>query len=708
MKWLPCLRIGTIFLFLLSTALASLTIRAMNESRRWMTKSSSAMIGYALAERALQVDLLSLRAGILRNYDPVNRDLVSARKNLVALADGFETGSSRRLVTTLMRIGDRQELLVEEFKSSNALLQNSLTRFAVAGTAAEMAGDPLSARVLKLTLDTSPQTVREAERALRSMRPAQEGTPASQLLSHARLLVSVLPRIDGLLQALRNLRTESRIIALQRAVQTEAEERMARVRTLQLALAILLVMFVVSVSSLLMVQHVTGRDLRAQAANERLSAAIATPLIDTEPANFAARVQDATDRLALHVDARRLQLIIPEAPDSFHFSSPEANHDPDWLLKLVRAADIDSAWFKNHVIASRAESSRHPQLRQAMRAAGVDNLALLRVSEPCEVVIGFEPKSLGFVERRDNLAGITSAIIAIAHGARRELMQLERERLEKSLARVGRMEAIGTMASGVAHNFNNIIGAIRGFAELGQARTRSGSPARACFNEIFAAAGRASDLVDDILNFGKQGRAAKQPMDVLDVLKETVRLLSGATRSEGSFELKQSGPHPYPVLGASSELQQVFLNICNNAREASCGRTVTIAIDVAALGQGSSASIGLAAGRYVVVRVRDTGPGIPDSVRDRLFEPFFTTKAAGTGLGLSTASEIVQDHGGCIEAETLVGGGACFSIWLPEHDTRPEAPLLVEDGESPPSMLDRKRRRGPCWLRSPFKRVEPR
>lgn len=704
MRWLPCLRIGTILLFLLCTALASLTLRAMNDSRRWIIASSDAMISYALAERALQVDLLSLRAGLLRDYDPVNRDLVVARKNLFILRSGFQRASSQRLVATLMRIGDRQEALVEQFKSSNALLQNSLTRFAVAGTTRPVAGDPLSARVLRLTLDTSPQTVIEAEKALNRMPPAPDGTPESQLLSHARLLVAVLPRIDGLLQALRSLRTESRIIALQRAVQTDAEERMARVRTLQVTFGVLLLMFVTNVMALLLVQHVAGRDLRAQAANERLNAAIATPLIDTEPANFIARIHEAIHRLALHIDATRLQLIIPECTGNRLFSWPDTNPEADWLQTLVEAAESDSAWVGNRVIASRADSRRYPLLRRAMTAAGMDNLAMLRISEPCALVIGFEPKSLGFVERRDNLAGITSAIIAIAHGARRETMQIERERLERSLARAGRMETIGAMASGVAHNFNNIICAIRGFAELGQERTRAGSPARTCFNEICAAADRASDLVDDILHFGKQDRATKQPLDLLGVLKQTVRLLAGATRSKRCFQLQPSTGSQFPVLGASSDLQQVFLNICNNAREASRGSPVQISIGSAVLrNESQNAIVGLSPGRYVVARVRDAGPGVPESVRGRLFEPFFTTKAAGTGLGLSTAWEIVQDHGGTIAVENMPDGGACFSVWLPEHDTTPAtaAAAVAPSVEASAPAATRHQRRA-CWLRSAF------
>jgi hypothetical protein len=239
------------------------------------------------------------------------------------------------------------------------------------------------------------------------------------------------------------------------------------------------------------------------------------------------------------------------------------------------------------------------------------------------------------------------------------------------------METIGAMASGVAHNFNNIVGAIGGFAEMGQERSRAGSPTRRSFDEIRAAVARARDLVDDILNFAKQGRSAKQPIDLRDVLTQTVRLLSAASRDGSSFEL-QVADGPYPVTGAGSDLQQVFLNICNNASHASGRQPVSIAVRRVRLQEEHATSHGsLDPGRYVVVTISDAGPGIPETVKRRLFEPFFTTKAAGTGLGLSTAWEIVQDHGGTIDVQNVAGGGACFSVWLPEQDVDVIMPIVA-------------------------------
>lgn len=665
MRWLPALRISSALLFVTSIALGIATIRCMNDTRRWVSAMSNSLMSCSLADRALQLDLLNARVGLLRNYDPVNADLASERESLADLGRLPMRRDARLLLGHLTEKTEERERLVERFKSGNALLQNSLTRFTANGSAEVGLRNVLSARILKLTLDTSPQTVREAREALAQMPKAEDGSPAAQLGSHARLLVNILPEIDGLLQAIRGAQMEDRIGRLQVVVVQESRDRAAVLLQMQCALLANVLLLTVSVVALVFVQRLRTRELKAQAANERLSAAIATPLIDTENATFALRVRDAAERLAQHIGAKRLQLMIPRVPTLAAVSWPDGSGDPQWLRKFSDAADVDGAWSDDRVIASSRGDAISPRLNEAMREGGVSDLVLLRTAEPFRVVIGFEPEELAFAERRDRMAGLASAIVAIAHGARREAMQFERDRLERSLARARRMETIGTMASGVAHNFNNIIGAIGGFAEMGQERTRAGSSARYSFDEIRDAVERSRALVDDILNFAKSGRSPKVPLDLGRVLAQAVRLLGAGARDDEVFQL-QAAPAPYWVLGSERDLQQVFLNIGNNAWHAGDRRAVLIATQHACLTEPTELSHGsVDPGCYVIITITDSGPGIADTARHRLFEPFFTTKGGGTGLGLSTAWEIVQDHGGMIAAENLDDGGAQISVWLP-------------------------------------------
>jgi hypothetical protein len=201
---------------------------------------------------------------------------------------------------------------------------------------------------------------------------------------------------------------------------------------------------------------------------------------------------------------------------------------------------------------------------------------------------------------------------------------------------------------------------------MGQERTRKQSFAYAHFGEILQAAGRARNLVDEILNFAKQGRSHKRPTQLLDILKETIGLVSASAR-QTSFRLL-TADKPLWVTGAASELQQVFLNISNNAVHAGDSQEVVIQARPVRLARPHRLSHGsLPPGDYIVVSIDDEGPGIAPAARDRLFEPFFTTKVGGTGLGLSTAWEIVQDHGGTIDVENR-DRGASFSVWLPQRD----------------------------------------
>lgn len=678
MNWLPALRLASALLFVMSIALGILVVRAMNDSRHWVIAASNGIMDFSLAERTLRVDLLDARAGLLRNYDPLNADLAAAGDSLSDLDQlPIRHPEARARIAQLKTKAAEQEGVVEKFNSDNALLQNSLTRF-TANEKADVGQDGrLSARILKLTLDTSPQTVNEANAALARMPEAVEGTPAAQFVSHARLLVAILPEIDRLLHAVCAMQMEKSVEALRTLLVQETRTRQILVMRLQASLATTLLLLIGCVIALAMVVRLRTRELNMRAANERLSAAVATPLIDAGRETFVSRAQEAVRLLAVHIGATRLQLMIPGVPNFSLFSWPEHDLDPNWLRKLVNAADTDDAWEGGEVIVSRASRKRNGALDQAMLAAGVRDLVMIRAAAPYRVLVGFEAGGKAMARRRDHAAAVGSAIVAIAHGARREIMLLDRERLQRQLARSRRMETIGAMASGVAHNFNNIIGAIGGFAEMGQESSRLNSPARYNFDEIRDAVRRGRDLVDDILSFARQGRSNKRRISLAEVLIQAARLLSASSRDEDVFRLVPP-KDSYLMIGAGSDLQQVILNIGNNAAQISGGRPVAIGSRRFRLGREQEMSHGtLDPGDYVVVSIADHGPGVPAAAFPRLFEPFFTTRAGGTGLGLSTAWEIVQDHGGTIDVENVPAGGACFSIWLPVLSTDAELPLIL-------------------------------
>jgi CheY-like chemotaxis protein len=238
---------------------------------------------------------------------------------------------------------------------------------------------------------------------------------------------------------------------------------------------------------------------------------------------------------------------------------------------------------------------------------------------------------------------------------------------------------VGTLASGIAHNFNNIIGAILGYVEY--ADEQSGTSH--ILDEIRKAGERARELVDQILNFAGRHDGQRRIVNIARVVEEAVSLLRASLPA--NIELAASDvTESVMVRGVTSHLQQVIMNLCNNAAQAMdhAGR---IELDVATADVPKPRIIShgtLAVGRYVRIAVSDSGRGMDAAVLARIFEPLFTTRATGNGLGLATTSEIVREHGGTMHVESTVGLGTHFEVWLPCLDAGPpDANGIVPFGE---------------------------
>ena len=247
----------------------------------------------------------------------------------------------------------------------------------------------------------------------------------------------------------------------------------------------------------------------------------------------------------------------------------------------------------------------------------------------------------------------------------------ERCRLEGQLRQAQKLEAVGTLAGGIAHDFNNILTGIMGFAQLAESREMRGGPTSAeCIREIAVAARRAADLVQQLLAFSRQQPSERTAVCLPDIVNETVRLVRATTPA--SIQLQVSLPStPVFVLGNGTQLQQVILNLCTNARQAigDGHGTIQLKLDTIELDASSAARTNgqLHAGMYARLLVSDDGPGMTDAVKERIFEPFFTTKppGKGSGLGLAAVHGIMRDHEGAISLTSSPGAGAAFYLYLP-------------------------------------------
>ena len=250
----------------------------------------------------------------------------------------------------------------------------------------------------------------------------------------------------------------------------------------------------------------------------------------------------------------------------------------------------------------------------------------------------------------------------------------EQVTMEERLRHSQKMDAVGQLAGGVAHDFNNMLGGILGAAELLEMRADKDPRTQRLLNTVITAAKRASDLTSKLLSFSRKTTVHITTVDMHEVIADAVALLTGtaAAQIDVATELNADAA---TVSGDPSELQSAILNLAINARDAMAhddGGALTVTTETIHLDRAACDSSGfdLNPGRYLEVAVSDTGCGIPDDVRDRIFEPFFSTKpvGAGTGLGLAAVYGIIIDHSASIDVTSDEGVGTTFTLRFPLSD----------------------------------------
>ncbi len=278
------------------------------------------------------------------------------------------------------------------------------------------------------------------------------------------------------------------------------------------------------------------------------------------------------------------------------------------------------------------------------------------------------------------------ALFVVREAARRRREEEERRLLHEELQHAMKMESIGRLAGGVAHDFNNILTGIVGNASLALAELGEEHRAAPFLLEIDRAAGSAAALTRQLLAFARKQKVAPAPVD-LNTLIENLRGMLARLIGEDVALRAELARDLDTVKVDAGQIEQVLLNLAVNARDAMPdGGALAIATANEELDEAASARAGLAAkGRYVLLSVRDTGCGMSDDVKQRIFEPFYTTKPSGkgTGLGLSMAYGAVVQAGGAIEVRSAPGQGAEFRIHLPRCEAAPA-------GAAATAVVDRK------------------
>ena len=400
---------------------------------------------------------------------------------------------------------------------------------------------------------------------------------------------------------------------------------------------------------------------------------------------LVASVHDVTERASIQQALEQNRALLERAQEVAHVGSWVVELDGSkrivWSRETSRIFGVEPAQYAGTTTAAlqlvHAED-REPLLASARAAIAAENRfeTDLRIS------------------RSDGTARWVHARADIVRDADGRALRLigtiqdvtDRRQLEDQLRQAQKMEAIGRLAGGIAHDINNALTAIAGYSELVLAELASDHQARADIEEIRRATERAGSVTRQLLAFSRKQLIEPRRFDVNDTVAAIARLLSRLVGPDVTVRTRL-GSELRPIIGDPGQLEQALVNLAVNARDAMPNggelslETSSIVVDEALARQ----CVPMRPGEYVHLAVRDTGQGMSAETQARIFEPFFTTKPAGkgTGLGLSMVYGTLKQIGGFIFVTSELGRGTTFDVYIPPAPEQPSTAPLNADGHAP-------------------------
>ena len=385
-------------------------------------------------------------------------------------------------------------------------------------------------------------------------------------------------------------------------------------------------------------------------------------------------VMDVSHRFAQEQTSRRLSQVVEQSPVAILITNP------DGVIDYANRKFCEVSGYPQEELLGQM-----PQLLQSNQTPVefyTDLWARLRQGKKWEGEYVNRAKDGRHFTVRANLFPIFDEAGNVTHCV--EIMEdiTSQRTLEERLARAQRLESIGNLAGGIAHDLNNILAPVRLGAEFMKTLPFAGQE-REIIEVMDISINRATELVQQVLAFSRGRRSKREPMWLAPIISELERLVRESFPRDVKLDIRLD-PALAPVKADSTQILQVLMNLCVNSRDAMpAGGIITLAADNVVLGSAQTASFpGAQPGPHVRIRVSDSGTGIPSQVRDKIFEPFFTTKdvGKGTGLGLSTALGIMQEHNGIIELESTGPQGTMFVVYLPASAEPPVPPQATPGG----------------------------
>ncbi|HEX5885094.1 MAG TPA: PAS domain S-box protein [Pyrinomonadaceae bacterium] len=384
-----------------------------------------------------------------------------------------------------------------------------------------------------------------------------------------------------------------------------------------------------------------------------------------KPYQYVAIRSDITERKRGEEQIREQAALLDQAQDAILVRDLEQN-----ILFWNKGAEKIYGWSAEEVIGRNVKEllfkDRPGQLDVALQA----------------IIQNGEWKGELHQTRRDGAEIIVESrwtLVRDEHGQPKSILVIntditEKKRMESQFLRAQRMESIGTLAGGIAHDLNNVLSPILMAIDMLQLRCTD-EVSRKWFDVLRANAERGGNMVRQVLSFARGVEGERVALQPKHLIKEIVKILRETLPK--SIEITFKLPDDLWIISAdATQIHQVLMNLCVNARDAMPeGGSISIrAENMLVDANYARMHIEAKAGRFVMITVSDTGPGMPPDVQSRIFEPFFTTKemTKGTGLGLSTALSIIKSHGGFINVYSELHRGSQFSVYLPALET-PEA-----------------------------------
>ena len=413
------------------------------------------------------------------------------------------------------------------------------------------------------------------------------------------------------------------------------------------------------------------------------SYATTVPAGGAHPARTVGAIQDVTDRRRLVDELRtgeqRYRRLLDAISDGVLLIAPDGRitlanrHMADMLGctvdELIGASTFSFLQEEDHGTAT---------ARLERRRRGLSDRYVGRMKRKDGSVLHVAVQADPIVDAKGQIEGTVSVIEDLSERLAVKEVRGRLAQTEEQLRQAQKMEAIGVLAGGVAHDFNNILSVILSYTELLRDDLAAGDPKRADLDEIHKAGVKAATLTRQLLAFSRKQVLRPRVLDLNETLTGTEKLLRRLLGEDIELVL-ETAPGLGRVHADGGQIEQVVMNLVVNARDAMPrGGALTIRTADVEIGCGSSTQLGMPPGPYVCVEVTDNGCGMDAATQARIFEPFFTTKEAGkgTGLGLSTVFGIVEQSGGRVTVASEPERGTTFSVYLPRHR---EEPAAVED-----------------------------